>query len=469
MADTPDMAATRTTEAGKGVGDLLPERPAPSLRGAPGCAQKLPDPFSWPDAVTLRALEAENLRLTRENENLAEEVLRGYEQINFIFDVSAQIAILNDAEEVRRMLLLKLRHMFDAEAIYYVSADRSMLKRIDNRENMQRAWATHCSQSSGTHANSEADPSLALGDRSEAGRYSFEGIDLAPEFQVACRRLDRDRRTFVYVDEPDAESGFGTSLWGPLHDDEKGSAVIGLIRRHRPFVICDMLLLDSALTYAGHILSNLRLVEQLKRSSFEAVRALVNAIDQKDPYTAGHSERVGFLSKITGQHMGLPARQLQELEWAGLMHDIGKIGIPEGVLNKPGGLNGGEYAVIRGHPIRSFEVLRPVASLTPLLDGVLYHHENPDGSGYPKGLTGDEIPLMARIIHVTDVFDALTSTRSYRKAYAASVAIEMLKKDAGTRLDAQIVNEFLEAWVLLPQTHPEQYERWFGYNREDGQ
>jgi len=104
--------------------------------------------------------------------------------------------------------------------------------------------------------------------------------------------------------------------------------------------------------------------------------------------------------------------------------------------------------------------------LESLLEAVLYHHENPDGTGYPKGLTGEEIPLMARIIHVVDVFDALTSTRSYREAFPLTTAMEILRKDAGTKLDAAMVNEFMDAWGLLPKTHPEEYQRWFANIRQ---
>jgi HD-GYP domain-containing protein (c-di-GMP phosphodiesterase class II) len=193
---------------------------------------------------------------------------------------------------------------------------------------------------------------------------------------------------------------------------------------------------------------------------------LVNAIDQKDNYTYGHSERVGFLAKVTGQSLGLTSKELQKLEWAGLLHDVGKIGIPEHVLNKPGRLTPEEFDLIKEHPGRSYEVLRPVASLEPVLDAVLYHHENPDGTGYPKGLKGEEIPLMARIIHVVDVFDALTSTRSYRGAYDVERAIEIISKDSGTKLDAQIVECFFGAWAILPKSHPEQYRRWFGAAKE---
>jgi HD-GYP domain-containing protein (c-di-GMP phosphodiesterase class II) len=407
-----------------------------------------------PAVEALQSAAAENWRLAQENHGLANEVLRSYEQINLIFDVSAQIAILNDATEVRRMLLLKICHLFDADMVFYVSSDCRMVQEVSRNHEMRRGWVKN---------TDEMYPSVFQ----VADSGNGDTIKLPPEFSSIMQRLQQSRRVLVSSSDASyAQTGHGTSLWGPLMDDGEDFGVVGIIRRSAPFIAGDMLVLDSALTYGGHILSNLKLVEQLKRTSFEAVRALVNAIDQKDNYTYGHSERVGFLAKVTGQALGMPTKQLQELEWAGLLHDVGKIGIPEHVLNKPGRLTEEEFALIKEHPGRSYEVLKPVASLEPVLDAVLHHHENPDGTGYPKGLKGEDIPLMARIIHVVDVFDALTSTRSYRGAYDTERAIDIMKKDAGTKLDAQIVECFLGAWSMLANSHPEQYRKWFGSGRE---
>jgi HD-GYP domain-containing protein (c-di-GMP phosphodiesterase class II) len=401
---------------------------------------------SPPQPMTDSCPAAEYSELTRENENLAEEVLHCYEQINFLFDVSAQIAALSDGEELRRLLLVKLRDLFDAEAVYYLSADRNMLKHLGPVGEVRQAWASVPAWT----VSGEIGP-----------RQAFPGVDLPSELGTAVQRLEQKKRVFAFVDDSSSSTGHSTSMWGLVAEDDGGSAIIGVIRRQPPFVSADVLLFESTLTYASHVLDNLRLLDRLKRTSFEAVRALVNAIEQKDPYTAGHSERVGFLARVTGEHMGLPALQVQQLEWAGLLHDVGKIGIPEDLLNKPGRLSPEEYGIIKGHPSRSFEVLRPVAQLGNLLEAVLYHHENPDGTGYPRGLKGAEIPLMARIIHVVDVFDALTSTRSYREAHPASKAIEILRNDAGTKLDAEVARKFLQTWALLPKTHPEEYQRWF--------
>jgi len=406
-----------------------------------------------PAIEALQTAASENWRLDQENQGLANEVLRSYEQINLIFDMSAQIAILNDAVEVRRMLLVKLRHLLDADSVFYISPERGIVKEVTRDDHLHR----------GTLSEDDAKaPESFQPPVPDSTEHLDADMELPPEFPHVLERLRKSRRVLVSsADAKHEQTGYGTSLWGPLSDGDTGFALVGIVRRAVPFVAGDMLVLDSVLTYGSHILSNLRLVEQLKRTSFEAVRALVNAIDQKDSDTYGHSERVGFLAKITGQSVGMTPKQLQQLEWAGLLHDVGKIGIPEHVLNKPGRLTDEEFALIKEHPSRSFEVLRPVASLEPVLDAVLYHHENPDGTGYPSGLKGEDIPLMARIIHVVDMFDALTSTRSYRGAYDVEHSIAIMKKDAGTKLDARIVEHFLEAWNYLPRTHPEQYKRWF--------
>jgi len=407
----------------------------------------------------VRSAAAEAWRLKHENDGLADEVLRGYEQINFIFDVSAHIASLSDGEEVRRMLMTKIKDMFTADAVFLILGDRLNAIQVDRSGQIVRGWLPG-------HIRLNIDPTP----RTRVDSWDLPAVrvlDLPPEFEGARCRLEESPSVFVSTADATGEwTGHGTSMWGALRDDEKSFSIVGIIRRHAPFTSADMLLLDSALTYGGHVLRNLQLVEQLQRTSFEVVRTLVNAIDQKDNYTSGHSERVGFLARATGQAMGLPAKQLKELEWAALLHDVGKIGIPEHVLNKPGKLTEDEYAIIKGHPSRGEEILDPVASLEPVLEGVLYHHENPDGTGYPEGLEGDAIPVLARIIHVVDVFDALTSTRSYRKAYNVERALNILKNDAGTKLDTEIVQQFFGAWARLPVTHPAEYERWFGSRKE---
>ena len=233
------------------------------------------------------------------------------------------------------------------------------------------------------------------------------------------------------------------------------------IRCRTEFASGDMLLFDSVLAYGGHVLRNLSLVERLKRTSFETVRALVSAIDKKDRYTCGHSERVGILARMTGREMGLAPEDIQELEWAGLLHDIGKIGIPESILNKPGKLTNDEYAVIKKHPQMSYDVLEPIEALAGVMRTVIEHHENFDGTGYPKGLRGEAISLSGRIMHVVDVFDALTSDRAYRGAYDIEKALAILRQDAGTKFDATVVDSFIRVLDQIEELRPAEFQELF--------
>jgi putative nucleotidyltransferase with HDIG domain len=170
-----------------------------------------------------------------------------------------------------------------------------------------------------------------------------------------------------------------------------------------------------------------------------AIRALAAALDARDAYTSGHSERVSALSVAIGEEMGVEPRDLDVLRLGALLHDIGKIGISDDILGKPGPLTAEEYEVIKTHPSLGAQILRSVPFLEPHLGIVELHHEQPDGRGYPHGLRGHEIPLLARIVHVADAFDAMTTARAYRAGRPASEALTVLWRHAGSQFDMQAV------------------------------
>lgn len=176
--------------------------------------------------------------------------------------------------------------------------------------------------------------------------------------------------------------------------------------------------------------------------SIAVVRALIASVDQKDAYTAGHSNRVGIYACLLGREIGIEGRALDNLGWAALLHDVGKIGIRDAVLGKQGKLDHEEMQHMRSHPRRGVEVLRALPQLQAALPGVLHHHERPDGRGYPDGLSGTEIPLMARIIQIADVFDALTTARPYRDAMPCERTLGIMRADAGGGLDAELFEVF---------------------------
>ncbi len=180
----------------------------------------------------------------------------------------------------------------------------------------------------------------------------------------------------------------------------------------------------------------------LQAAYTEFVGALANALDARDPYTAGHSARVSQYAAAVAQAMQLPNAELKTIEMGGLLHDIGKIGISDSVLRKPGRLTGEEFAVIREHPTIGCRILAGVNGFQPYLPIVELHHENWDGSGYPHGLRGAATPVSARIVHVVDAYDAMTSNRSYRYGLGHDEAIRRLEQGAGTQFDSEIVAVF---------------------------
>jgi putative nucleotidyltransferase with HDIG domain len=198
------------------------------------------------------------------------------------------------------------------------------------------------------------------------------------------------------------------------------------------------------------LMATLSAAEADTRSAYVgAIRALALALDARDPYTAGHSERVSAISVAVGTQMGLTEDDLDTLRLGALLHDIGKIGLSDDVLRKPGPLTDEEYEAIKQHPVTGARFLRTVPFLTGHLPIVELHHERPDGKGYPHGLHADDIPVLARIVHVVDAFDAMSSARAYRPARTGAEALQELWRCAGSQFDAEVVQALATAIPTL--------------------
>ena len=191
------------------------------------------------------------------------------------------------------------------------------------------------------------------------------------------------------------------------------------------------------------MLHNMDLFDSLQTFYLEMVQTLARAVDSKDAYTHEHSDRARVKARRVAHEMGLPDQMIRYVEYAALLHDIGKIGIDEAILLKPGKLTPEEYEQMKKHPIIGHQILSPVKYLGPVAQMVLYHQEWYDGRGYPEGLKGEEIPLGSRIVAVLDAWDAMTSDRPYRKALGRDVALGELKKGCGTQFDPKVVDTFL--------------------------
>jgi HD-GYP domain-containing protein (c-di-GMP phosphodiesterase class II) len=196
---------------------------------------------------------------------------------------------------------------------------------------------------------------------------------------------------------------------------------------------------------ANHLSSLSRMHGMLTETSKfneQMAAALIEAVEAKDPYTRGHSERVHHIAMEIGRALQLPPREMDNLFWGSLLHDVGKIGIPDAVLCKPGRLTRDEFTFIMVHPERSYEILRHIDRLQGAVPGARHHQEKFDGTGYPHGLAGHDIPYNARIIAVADTYDSITSSRAYRAGRSHEVALAEIARCAGTQLDPAIIGVF---------------------------
>jgi putative nucleotidyltransferase with HDIG domain len=192
-------------------------------------------------------------------------------------------------------------------------------------------------------------------------------------------------------------------------------------------------------------LASSRLVERLDQLSWGTLSALARTIDANSPWTAGHSERVTMFSMAIGRELGLPERDLDLLHRGGLLHDIGKISVPPALLDKPAKLTDEEMEVIKSHPAVGSRILAPISVFRDIIPIVRHHHEKFDGTGYPDRLAGREIPYLARVVAVADVYDALISDRPYRSGWTSEAAVELITRNAGSHHDPEIVTAFLAA------------------------
>jgi putative two-component system response regulator len=191
-------------------------------------------------------------------------------------------------------------------------------------------------------------------------------------------------------------------------------------------------------------LDNQSLALDLKELFSGTISAITEALDAKDHYTFGRSKRVTFYALKTGEALNLSDTELSELELAGLLHDIGMIGVPENILNKPGNLSMDEFNEVKKHVVTGVKILEEIKQLRSVIRIVSFHHEKFDGKGYPYGLTGDDIPLEAQVIAIADAYDGMTSDRAYRKGLPHEYAIEEIKKGSGTQFSPKVVEAFLK-------------------------
>jgi len=322
----------------------------------------------------------------------------------------------------------------------------------------------------------DADQAIVVLDDGEGGFYE-RACELHPDFRPrsGVGRLDAQALAeFFAEDKPLRLHGPAARPWfaemppdltpcslivTPLHMRQRLLGFLGAVSytRGKKFDEGQRKMLRMVANRAAAAIENAKLYEDLKATFQQTIKGLASAIDKMDRYTSGHSERVAAYAQILAIKLGLPEDEVEIVRQAALMHDIGKIGCVMN-LNKPGKLSQEEYEIFKMHPGYGRDILEPITFLHPLIPGVHLHHERWDGRGYPLGLAGKDIPLIARIISVADTYDAMTSDRAYRKALPHEVAVNEIIRCTGAQFDPDCSHPFAEAIEAVREEKAERGE-----------
>lgn len=378
-----------------------------------------------------------------EHAGMAEELLSVYEQLGVVFEVTRRLPSIRNESEVLDLFIDSLSKSFHRRDVFLVHPPG---KQSGGEPPLAVGPA---SSRSGRGWRIEGCETAMGGDRVPC---DGDGVPCDGWLRVQIERARDEQK--VVVEAPPAGTmphgieGSGRPITqvmvGPVFSGENFVCAIVIVRGSdvAEFHASDMSVIESLSTFCGDLIRNHRLVRELGEMSVAMVRSLVNAVDEKDPYTSGHSLRVAYYAMLLGKELNLVKVDLQMLQWSALLHDVGKIGIREAVLNKEGKLTVEEFDHIKEHPVRGYHIVKEVRQLSDALDGVLHHHERYDGSGYPTKLAHEDIPLQARIVQIADVFDALTSTRSYRPAFDWRKALSIMEEEAGKTIDPHLQRVF---------------------------
>jgi putative nucleotidyltransferase with HDIG domain len=246
--------------------------------------------------------------------------------------------------------------------------------------------------------------------------------------------------------ERDEIERFGVELFIPLIAKKElvGILVVGPKKMDQHYTNDDVLTLTTLANQTAIAIENARLYDDLETTFLQTVVTLANAIDLRDTYTSNHSQQIASLAAAVAERMGLTEKEIDAIYWGGLLHDIGKIGIPDSILQKPAKLNDEEWVIMRKHPALGAELVSKINRLEHIAPIIGASHEMYDGSGYPDGLKGEEIPIGARIVTVVDAYSAMIDKRPYKEAYEFDVVIEELKEMAGSMYDPVVIDYFLQ-------------------------
>ncbi len=376
----------------------------------------------------------------RQSEFFIDQVTQDFEELTWLRSANEYFDLCgtkHTIESIARKCLPDLASVIRAESILFVRSCQGT--RSDTSPNWNSVIATgFCDKDreSCSRFLEDSIPQLARGPRVINIKGNDEHLFGYPGLRN-CIALSVAKGSHVYgwilaINKVPSENAVPTMESQPSH------------RKATPFGTFEAGLLSAAANIMSSHARNLELFEAQELLLTGIVRAIINAIDAKDPYTCGHSDRVALYAKRIAAKLGESAEECERIYMAGLLHDVGKIGVPDSILAKPGELTEEEYAIVKKHPEIGHAILKHLKQLDYVLPGVLHHHEAVNGGGYPAGLVGESIPLHGRILAVADAYDAMTSDRPYRRGMPSEIAESILRAEAGKTWDSDIVLVFLE-------------------------
>ena len=372
-------------------------------------------------------------QLDAEVDSLTAQVMNDFEELALIRSLASSVPLPNSGNEVAEFILTSMQPLCEgvgARSIAVLLADEN------GNRTLEPIWS--------------GEPVLSA---QQVNRLVEEHVDEA-NFQPVVRNsfdneaahTDTNLSEFVMT-----KCHSEDRLHGWIIACNRVSVAEDVPWAQRGFTTVQASLIETATNQLASQLHNLRLLKQKEDLFTDVVRALVNAVEARDPYTCGHSERVASFASCLARLAGQSAKDVDRIYLTGLLHDVGKITIPDGVLQKPGKLDDDERRVIETHTDAGWRILQELEALRYILPGVLYHHEHYNGKGYPDGLVGENIPIDGRILAVCDAFDAMTSDRPYRKGMPIQKAAGILQDGAGDYWDPRLIEAFINNLAQFDQ------------------
>lgn len=359
------------------------------------------------------------IELEKDLEKLTLELSYSYEELSLIYEITNEMGTLLDPEELSNQVLDK------AVELLKVRVGFLMLFEDENKLVLK------------------SSKGFGSGELERFNKYNpvkgVAGMAIAQGKPVIwCNVSGKE----------EAQLGIKSCLAVPIlvRNEKLGVICLGDKTSGEPFYSSNEKLIFTLALQVGAIFANSRLYHRISSLLLDTVKALVSAIEQKDPYTKGHSERVAEIAGAIAGEMALTNEEKQRVEIAGILHDVGKIGISASILTKPGKLEEEEFKKIKEHPTKSVCIIRNIEELKEILPLIYHHHERYGGGGYPDGISGEKIPLGARIIAVADTFDAMNSNRAYRSKVNLEDILREIKDKSGSQFDPKVVEYFFFAF-----------------------